>query len=83
MIPASDQTISIKEGLQTEKYGKLIIPTIEILSHQITNLSVHISHFQKDWGVDALIGLDFFRRFEVTVNYAKGLITTAPLQMAV
>ena len=36
----------------------------------------HYTSFEKDWGVDALIGLDFFRHFRVTVDYKAGQIIT-------
>ena len=31
-------------------------------------------HFEKSWGIDALIGLDFFRSFRVEINYSKGIL---------
>src|SRR3990167_7391583 len=45
----------------------------------VNNLEVYVSHFEKSWGVDALIGLDFFKRFRVTVDYKAGHLITAPL----
>lgn len=71
--------VSLKPGLQTQKYGKVVVPRIEICSHPIENLEVYVSHFEKSWGVDALIGLDFFRRFRTTVDYGAGQILTGPL----
>ena len=64
---------------QTKKYGKLAIPKIECLGHDIKNVTVRVSKFAEGWGVDALIGLDFFRRFRVTVDYSKAEIVTEPL----
>lgn len=72
--PAQD--IVIKSGLQTQKYGKLVIPKIEICGHPIANFEVFASHFEEHWGVDALIGLDFFRQFRVTVDYSRGQLVT-------
>lgn len=66
----------VKPGLQTQKYGKLFLPQIEICGHTIAEMLVYVSHFEKHWGVDALIGLDFFRRFRVTVDYSAGHIIT-------
>lgn len=68
--------IVIKPGLQTQKYGKLVIPKIEICGYPIENFEVFASRFDESWGVDALIGLDFFRRFRVTVDYKKGQLVT-------
>lgn len=70
------QEVKIKSGLQTQKYSRLTIPTVEICGHHIPEMGVYVSHFEKHWGVDALIGLDFFRRFRVTVDYKAGQIIT-------
>jgi len=70
--------IDLKQGLQTQKYGKIVLPSIKICSHEISNLDVYISHFEKSWGIDALIGLDFFRQFRVTIDYKKGSIISEP-----
>lgn len=68
--------IVIKSNLQTQKYGKLVLPQVEICGHTIQEMPIYVSHFEKHWGVDALIGLDFFRRFRVTVDYKTGHIIT-------
>lgn len=70
------EDVSLKRGLQTQKYGKIVIPRIQICGHEIEKLKVFVSSFEKSWGIDALIGLDFFRRFRVEVDYSKGLLTT-------
>ena len=70
------KNVSLKHSLQTQKYGRVIIPRIEICSHLINNLEVYVSHFDKSWGIKALIGLDFFRRFRTTVDYKAGQILT-------
>ncbi len=76
---SKEKSKSIKPGLQTQKYDKITLPAAEICSHRIKDFEVFVSHFDKSWGVDALIGLDFFRQFEVTINYTHGQITTTPL----
>ena len=78
IFPERDPAVVIKTGLQTQKYGKITLPRIEICGRAIEKMMVYISHFEKHWGVDALIGLDFFRRFRVTVDYKAGHITTEP-----
>lgn len=77
-IARQDQDIQIKPQLQTQKYGKLVLPQVEICGHVIDEMQVYLSHFEKHWGVDALIGLDFFRKFRVTIDYTKGHIITEP-----
>lgn len=67
---------SIMPGLQTQKYAKLTLPRIEICGHIIEAIPVFVSHFENHWGVDALIGLDFFRRFRVTIDYQAGHVVT-------
>jgi len=70
--------VELGDGLQTQKYGRVVLPKIEICSHPIENLEVYVSHFHKSWGIKALIGLDFFRRFRVTIDYKSGHISTEP-----
>jgi hypothetical protein len=71
--------INLKPGLQTQKYGKIILPSVIICQHQIASFEVCVSHFEPSWGIDALVGLDFFRRFRVTIDYANGMLLTTPL----
>lgn len=71
-----DGKVDIKQGLQTQKHNRLSLPTIEICGQKMNNFEVFVSRFEDSWGVDALIGLDFFRSFMVTVDYSKGLILT-------
>lgn len=68
--------IELKNGLQTQKYGKIILPHVEICSHAVDNLDVYVSHFERSWGIKALIGLDFFRHFRITIGYRLGQIIT-------
>ena len=75
------QEINIKPGLQTQKYGKIVIPSLEICGHPLKNFEVLVSRFEETWGVDALIGLDFFRRFRTTIDYHRGEIATEPLPL--
>lgn len=70
--------IALQTGLQTKKYGRVTLPHVEICSHPIDNLEVYVSHFDKSWGIKALIGIDFFRRFRVTVDYDEGVLITKP-----
>ena len=44
----------------------------------ILDTGAYVSHYEKHWGVDALIGLDFFRQFRVTIDYKVGQIITEP-----
>jgi len=79
-LDTASQNVVLKTGLQTQKYGKITLPHLEICSSTLNNLEVYISHFHKSWGINAIIGLDFFRRFRVTVDYSSGQIVTEPLQ---
>lgn len=79
LLKARKEEVLIQEGLQTQKYGRVIPPEIEICSHRIENLPVYVSRFDEHWGIDALIGLDFFRRFRTTIDYACGEIVTEAL----
>jgi len=78
MITEIDQAVGTKPGLQTQKYARLTIPHVIVCGHDIHELSVSVSHFEKHWGIDALIGLDFFKMFRTTIDYKSGQITTEP-----
>lgn len=79
LFTSRQEGVQLKPGLQTQKYGRVVIPKIEICSHIIEELNVYVSHFDKSWGIKALIGLDFFRRFRTTIDYKKGEIVTESL----
>ena len=78
MLPDIASPGKADKGLQTAKYGKMIIPEAEICHHFMNNFEIIVSYFEESWGVDALIGLDFFRENVVTVNYEKGIIISEP-----
>lgn len=75
-ITNADPEVVIKPGLQTQKYEKVILPAVEICGCVINDFEVMVSRFEKSWGIAALIGLDFFRRFRVTIDYHGGRIIT-------
>lgn len=75
-IETAEKNIQVKPGLYSQKYETLILPHIEICQQQIQNFKIYVSRFEEDWGIDALIGLDFFRLFRTTIDYGKGLILT-------
>ncbi|MBF0452086.1 MAG: retroviral-like aspartic protease family protein [Candidatus Magnetomorum sp.] len=77
-IHKKDDQIQIKQGLQTQKYGVIELPTVEICGHRINSFDAYVSYFEKSWGIDALIGLDFFRRFLITIDYSNGFLVTSP-----
>lgn len=78
LIKDDESKPSIKHGLQTQKYGRLVLPQVKICGHPIQEMQVYVSHYEKHWGVDALIGLDFFRQFRVTIDYKAGHMITEP-----
>ncbi|NLD27617.1 MAG: hypothetical protein GX659_02270 [Myxococcales bacterium] len=81
VLPGIASSVSTKHGLQTQKYRRLKLLRIDICGHVIEDMQVYVSHFEKHWGVDALIGLDFFRQFCVTINYNAGQIITEPYEV--
>lgn len=68
------KNISIPAGLQTQRYGKLVLPEIGICGQILSDMEVKVARFDESWGVDALIGLDFFQRFSVTIDYQRGVL---------
>ncbi|MBU0511128.1 MAG: hypothetical protein KJ638_05420 [Chloroflexi bacterium] len=77
-LDAKNEKTRLKPGLQTQKYGLIELPLVQICGHQIRSFEVFVSHFEQSWGIDALIGLDFFRRFLVTIDYKNGFLVTSP-----
>ena len=75
------ENAELKDGLQTQKYSRMILPEIQICGHTIQDLNVFVSCFEKSWGIDALIGLDFLRKYKVEIDYSKGHIVTEKLNL--
>lgn len=75
-LPQKDRSVILKDGLQTQKYGKIILPELEICGRHLLDWKAFVSYFGESWGVDALIGLDFFRKFRVSIDYSKGELVT-------
>ena len=68
---------NIRTHQETQKIGKIVLPTVEICGQTLSNFEIFVSQFDSSWGgIDALIGLDFFRYFRVTIDYSKGEILT-------
>lgn len=78
IVPPDDE-ISIKPELETQKYAKIVLPSITICGHTIDDFKVMVSRFDPAWGIAALIGLDFFRRFKVIIDYGAGVLVCQPL----
>lgn len=72
------KNLRIPPGLQTQKYAKMIMPSVEICGHALINFEVVVSAFEASWGIDALVGLDFFRRVFISIDYAHGILLTEP-----
>jgi hypothetical protein len=76
-----DGEIPIKPELETQKYARLLLPSIAICGHTINDFEVMVSRFDPAWGIAALIGLDFFKRFKVTIDYSRGVLVCEPLEV--
>ena len=77
-LESTRASVMIPKGLQTHKYAKLRMPMIEICGHTMRDFEVAVSSFEPSWGIDALIGLDFFRRVLTTIDYQHGILLTEP-----
>jgi hypothetical protein len=75
-----DRSVTVKAGQQSQKYNKLTIPEITICGHALNDFHVYVSQFHETWGIDALIGLDFFRKFAVEIDYSRGVIKTKSMK---
>lgn len=78
-IQSPKEEVKIKGDLQSQKYGKITFPKIEICGQVMTNFEAYVTRLDESWGVDVLIGLDFFKRFRVTIDYKAGHLITEPL----
>lgn len=74
LVDLSNDEIPMKPGLETQKYAKVLLPSITICGHTIDDFKVMVSRFDPAWGIAALIGLDFFRRFKLTIDYGQGVL---------
>ncbi len=72
------QDVPLHQGLPTQKYSRLLLPSVEVCSHRLCHLNVYVSRFEQSWGIKALIGLDFFRHIKVTIDYQHGHLITQP-----
>lgn len=71
--------ITTQDLQETQKYAKVRLLDTVTLGQQLDNWIVYVSRFDDRWGIDALIGLDFFRRFRTTIDYQHGVIITEHL----
>ena len=65
---------ALKPGLETQKYGKLVLPQLRVCGQILGNFEVRVSRFEESWDIAALVGLDFFRRFPVTIDYHRAVL---------
>lgn len=78
-IDSVKKDVEIKHGLQSQKYNHIVLPELRICGHTLNDFNVSVSYFEESWGIDALIGLDFFRKFKVEIDYSKGKIIITPV----
>ncbi len=69
---------AVPHGQQTLKYRKLEVPSVEICGYHFRNAEFIVSTFERTWGVDALIGLDLFRKCRITIDYRREMIIAEP-----
>jgi len=74
-----DESVKPDGNLQSKKYSKTEMPVVNICNQRLENLEVLVSSFEDSWGIDALIGLDFFRIFKIEIDYSRGIIITEPI----
>lgn len=79
LIAPRAANVAIKPELQTQKYDRIALPAITICGQPLAGFEVMVSRFDPSWGIAALIGLDFFRRFRVTIDYGAATLTCDPL----
>ncbi len=70
----SPANVTLRDFQETQKHPRIRLPVVEILGQHLHDWIVYVSRFDETWGIDALIGLDFFRRFRTTIDYEQGEI---------
>lgn len=78
IIPAPSN-LARRPGQETAKHTRIQVPSVEICGQRIEDLNAMVSSFDPSWGIAALVGLDFFRLFKVTIDYDEGEIACEPL----
>lgn len=78
IIESPRRDIPLQRSLQTQKHGKRTLPSLEVCGQTLSNFEVIVSRFEKSWGIAALIGLDFFRMFRITLDYKSEYIIAEP-----
>lgn len=76
IIEAPKKDVQIKEGMQSQKYGRVTFPQLEICGQVMENFQGYVTRLDDSFNVAALIGLDFFKKFRVTIDYQKGQLLT-------
>jgi len=49
----------VPPGQETKKYRKVKLPIVNICGYQFKDSEFIVSRFERSWGIDALIGLDW------------------------
>ncbi len=55
-----------------------MLPSVKICGYNFKNTEFIVSSFERTWGIDALIGLDLFRKCKITVDYSREMIIAEP-----
>ncbi len=66
--------IVVPSNQETKKHHKIVLSSVTICGYQFQNTEFIVSRFEKAWGIDALIGLDLFRKNRITVDYRNSQI---------
>ena len=72
---AAPHKVQITTGSRVEVATRLTIDKIESLGHEHLNFPVVAHTLPPAAAIDGLLGLDFFRNQELTIDFRNGLIT--------
>ena len=70
--------VSAPPGQETMKYRMIQLACVTICGCRFRDSAFMVSRFDSSWGIDALIGLDLFRRSTVTIDYRQSRIISEP-----
>jgi len=74
LISELPESPALQPGIQTQRYGKIVLPKLTICGQELTDMEVRVARFEENWNIGILVGLDFFRRFPVMIDYGRAVL---------
>jgi len=69
------ETISFGDASQTHMATKVTLKSFSLADAKVDNLDALIYTIPEEYGVDGVIGLNFLRHFNITLDFEQGTLT--------